>query len=113
MLVVVKAFDYRRDLVLLKSYLRENSPVLIGVDGGADALIAAGHRPDIVICDGDDISEAALRCGAEVDRQGRRTTAGSARASASNGSACGTRRSRPAARPRMPPCCSPTSTAPR
>ncbi len=65
-LVVVKAFVYRRDLDLIKSYLRENSPILIGVDGGADALIAAGHRPDIVICDGDDISEAALRCGAEV-----------------------------------------------
>ncbi len=65
-LVVVRAFDYRRDLVSLKAYLRENSPVLIGVDAGADALIAAGHRPDVVICDGDDISEAALRCGAEV-----------------------------------------------
>lgn len=65
-LVVVRAFDYRRDLASLKAYLRDNSPVLIGVDGGADALIAAGHRPDVVICDGDDISEAALRCGAEV-----------------------------------------------
>jgi uncharacterized membrane-anchored protein len=65
-LVVVRAFDYRRDLACLRAYLRENSPVLIGVDGGADALIAAGHRPDIVICDGDDVSEAALRCGAEV-----------------------------------------------
>jgi len=65
-LVVVKAFDYRRDLTSLKAYLRENSPVLVGVDGGADALIGAGHRPDVVICDGDDISEAALRCGAEV-----------------------------------------------
>jgi uncharacterized membrane-anchored protein len=65
-LVVVKAFDYRRDLTSLKAYLRENSPVLVGVDGGADALIGAGHRPDVVVCDGDEISEAALRCGAEV-----------------------------------------------
>lgn len=65
-LVVVRAFDYARDLASLKAYLRENSPVLIGVDGGADALIHAGHRPDVVVCDGADVSDAALRCGAEV-----------------------------------------------
>lgn len=65
-LVVVKEFDYRRDLHSLKAYIRENSPVLIGVDTGADALIEAGYRPDVIVCDGDDISEAALRCGAEV-----------------------------------------------
>ncbi len=65
-LVVVRAFDYRGDLASLKGYLRENSPALIGVDAGADALIAAGHRPDVIICDGDEVSEAALRCGAEV-----------------------------------------------
>jgi uncharacterized membrane-anchored protein len=65
-LVVVKAFDYRRDLAALKAYLRDNSPVLIGVDGGADALIAAGHRPHVVVADSDDISDAALRCGAEI-----------------------------------------------
>ncbi len=65
-LVVVREFDYQRDLASLKPYLRENDPVLIGVDRGADALLAAGHRPDVVVCDGDEISEAALRCGAEV-----------------------------------------------
>jgi uncharacterized membrane-anchored protein len=65
-LVVVKAFDYRRDLAALKAYLRDNTPVLIGVEGGADALLEAGYRPDVVIADGDDISDAALRCGAEV-----------------------------------------------
>lgn len=65
-MVVVRAFDYRRDLASLKAYIRENSPVLVGVDGGADALIGAGYRPDVVVCDGDEISEAALRCGAEI-----------------------------------------------
>ncbi|MDX6298613.1 MAG: hypothetical protein QOI51_2470 [Nocardioidaceae bacterium] len=65
-LIVVRAFDYRRDIASLKPYLRENKPVLVGVDGGADALLEAGLRPDIIVCDGDDISEAALRCGAEV-----------------------------------------------
>jgi uncharacterized membrane-anchored protein len=65
-LVVVRAFDYQRDLASLKTYIRENSPVLVGVDGGADALIEAGHRPHLVVSDLEDISEVALRCGAEV-----------------------------------------------
>ncbi|MGH3501706.1 MAG: putative cytokinetic ring protein SteA [Nocardioidaceae bacterium] len=71
-LVVVRAFDYRAELKRLKTYIRENSPVMVGVDGGADALLAAGHRPDLVVTNGDDISEAALRCGAEVVAHGRR-----------------------------------------
>lgn len=65
-LIVVRAFDYRSDLRSLKKYIKENSPVLVGVDGGADALIEAGYRPDLVITDGDEISDLALRCGAEV-----------------------------------------------
>ncbi|MBA2574175.1 MAG: putative cytokinetic ring protein SteA [Actinomycetota bacterium] len=65
-LVVLRAFDYETDLRSLKTYIRENSPVLIGVEGGADALLEAGHRPDIVVTDFGDISDAALRCGAEV-----------------------------------------------
>jgi uncharacterized membrane-anchored protein len=65
-LVVAKAFDYARDLASLKTYLRENHPVLVGVDAGADALMAAGHRPDVIVTDGEHVSDAALRCGAEV-----------------------------------------------
>jgi uncharacterized membrane-anchored protein len=65
-LVVTKAFDYRRDLALVKRYIKDVRPVLVGVDAGADALLAAGHRPHIIVCDGEDISDAALRCGAEV-----------------------------------------------
>lgn len=65
-LIVVRAFDYRRDLASLKTYLRENDPVLIGVEAGADALLEAGHRPDVIVCDGDDVSDVALRCGAEI-----------------------------------------------
>ncbi len=65
-LVVLRAFDYARDLRALKTYIRENDPVLIGVDAGADALIEAGHRPTIIVTDADEISEKALRCGAEV-----------------------------------------------
>jgi uncharacterized membrane-anchored protein len=65
-LIVLRAFDYRADLKALKTYVRENSPVLVGVDAGADALIEAGYRPDLVVCDGDEISDVGLRCGAEV-----------------------------------------------
>jgi uncharacterized membrane-anchored protein len=65
-LVVLREFDYASDLRSLRTYVRENSPVLIGVDAGADALIEAGYRPDIVVTDADEISDKALRCGAEV-----------------------------------------------
>lgn len=65
-LVVAKAFDYRRELASLKTYLRENDPVLVGVEAGADALLEAGFPPDLVICTGDDVSDIALRSGAEI-----------------------------------------------
>ena len=72
MLVVVRAFDYRSDIASLKHYIRDRRPVLVGVDGGADALLAAGYTPDVVVTGGEEISDAALRCGAElVVRAGR------------------------------------------
>lgn len=65
-LVVVRGHDYRSDLAALKPYLREYQPVLIGVDGGADALLEIGFQPDIIIGDFDSVSDRALRCGAEL-----------------------------------------------
>jgi uncharacterized membrane-anchored protein len=65
-LVVVRGHDYRSDLAALRSYIREYRPVLIGVDGGADALLENGLTPDIIIGDFDSVSERALRCGAEL-----------------------------------------------
>jgi uncharacterized membrane-anchored protein len=65
-LVVVRGDQFREDLRALAGYIRDLRPVLIGVDGGADALLAAGHRPDIIIGDFDSVSSAALRCGAEL-----------------------------------------------
>ncbi|HET7325859.1 MAG TPA: putative cytokinetic ring protein SteA [Nocardioidaceae bacterium] len=64
--VVVRAYDYESDLQQLRTYLREQRPVLIGVGAGADALIEAGHRPALVIGDGDTLSDAALASGAEI-----------------------------------------------
>ena len=65
-LVVVRGYDYKQDLKSLKHYIREYKPVLIGVDGGADALLEAGHKPHLIIGDMDAVSDAALASGAEV-----------------------------------------------
>jgi uncharacterized membrane-anchored protein len=65
-LVVVRGLDYESDLRALRAYIREYRPVLIAVDGGADALIEYGRTPDIIIGDFDSLSPVALHCGAEL-----------------------------------------------
>src|SRR5215213_1646996 len=65
-LVVVRGHDYREDLRHLRGYIREHRPVLIGVDGGADALLEVGLRPDVIIGDFDSVSERALGTGADL-----------------------------------------------
>jgi uncharacterized membrane-anchored protein len=65
-LVVVRGHDYRNDLKALRAYIREFQPVLVAVDGGADALLDVGLRPDIIIGDFDSVSEEALACGADL-----------------------------------------------
>ena len=59
-LVVVRGYGYKRDLAALRSYIQEVRPVLIGVDGGADALREEGLIPDIII--GDRAWSGACRC---------------------------------------------------
>ena len=65
-LVVVRGEGYKEDLALMRGYLHDYKPVVIAVDGGADALLEIGHRPDIILGDMDSVSDAALRCGAQV-----------------------------------------------
>ncbi len=65
-LIVVRGHHYREDLFAIRSYIRDQKPVLIGVDGGADALLELGYKPDIIVGDMDSVSEEALRCGAEL-----------------------------------------------
>jgi uncharacterized membrane-anchored protein len=65
-LVVVRGPTYRDDLRAIHSYIQDIRPVLIGVDGGADALVEAGFRPDLIVGDMDSVSDATLRCGAEL-----------------------------------------------
>jgi uncharacterized membrane-anchored protein len=65
-LVVVRGYHHREDLMTLRPYIREFKPVMIGVDGGADALLAAGYRPHLIVGDMDSVSDAGLGCGAEL-----------------------------------------------
>lgn len=65
-LIVVRGYDYKADLDVLRPYIREFKPVLIGVDGGANAMVEAGYTPDMIIGDMDSVSDDVLRCGAEV-----------------------------------------------
>jgi uncharacterized membrane-anchored protein len=64
--VVVRGYGHAEDLKALRHYIREFKPVLIGVDGGADALLEAGHKPHLIVGDMDAVSDAALLSGAEV-----------------------------------------------
>lgn len=65
-LIVVRGADYRSDLAALRSYIREMRPLLVAVDGGADALLDNGHRPDVIVGDFDSVSDTALGCGAKL-----------------------------------------------
>ena len=65
-LVVVRGYHYREDLAALRPYIREYRPVMIGVDGGADALLEAGYVPDAIVGDMDSVTDETLRCGAEL-----------------------------------------------
>jgi uncharacterized membrane-anchored protein len=65
-LIVVRGTTHRKDLRALRAYIRDVRPVLVGVDGGADAILEEGLKPDVVLGDMDSASDEALRCGAEL-----------------------------------------------
>jgi uncharacterized membrane-anchored protein len=65
-LVVVRGYHYKDDLQTLRHYVREFRPVIIGVDGGADAVLEVGLTPSLIVGDMDSVSDAALTCGAEI-----------------------------------------------
>ncbi|GEL20176.1 putative cytokinetic ring protein SteA [Pseudonocardia asaccharolytica] len=65
-LVVGSGFDHTGELARLRSYIREYRPVLVGVEAGAEALLAAGHKPDLIVGDPAEVSTEALTCGADV-----------------------------------------------
>jgi uncharacterized membrane-anchored protein len=65
-LVVVRGHDYKKDLSTLRGYIQEFRPALIGVDGGADALLEVGLKPDLILGDMDSVTNEALTSGAEI-----------------------------------------------
>ena len=65
-LVALRGYHHREDIAALRSYIRDRKPAMVGVDGGADALIEAGYRPDLIVGDMDSVSNMALQCGAEI-----------------------------------------------
>lgn len=65
-LVVVRGYHYKQDLKALRGFVREMKPVVVAVDGAADACLAEGITPDVIVGDVDSVSVEALRCGAEI-----------------------------------------------
>ena len=65
-LVVARGPGMKRDLRIVAGYIREFKPVLVAVDGGADALLEIGRKPDLIVGDMDSVSDDALRSGAEI-----------------------------------------------
>ena len=91
-LVVARGPGYKSDLRMVRPYVREFRPVLVAVDGGADALREVGLRADVIVGDFDSVSDAALLAGrgARRPRLPGRERAG--RASGCAGSGCGSTR---------------------
>ncbi len=65
-LIVVRGVDHQKDLRALRPYIRDMKPAILAVDGGANALLAEGFKPDMIVGDMDSATEEALRCGAEL-----------------------------------------------
>jgi uncharacterized membrane-anchored protein len=65
-LVVARSAETKRDLSIVAPYIGDFKPVLVGVDGGADALVAAGYKPDVIVGDMDSVTDKTLLSGAEL-----------------------------------------------
>jgi uncharacterized membrane-anchored protein len=65
-LIVVRGDRHRRDLKALRAYIRDVHPIVVAVDGGADGVLEAGMKPDVILGDMDSAGDEALRCGAEL-----------------------------------------------
>lgn len=65
-LIVVRGQDYKQDLSTIISYIEEMKPILVGVDGGADALLEFGYTPDVIVGDMDSVSDESLKKAKEI-----------------------------------------------
>jgi uncharacterized membrane-anchored protein len=64
--VIARGVGERDDFRALERFVRDESPALIGVDGGADTILEGGFVPEVIVGDMDSASDRALRCGAEL-----------------------------------------------
>ncbi len=65
-LVVVRGYHYKQDLRALRGFVREMKPLIVAVDGAADACLEEGMTPHVIVGDVDSVSVEALQCGAEI-----------------------------------------------
>jgi uncharacterized membrane-anchored protein len=65
-LIVVRGDRHRRDLKALRAYIRDVRPLIVAVDGGADGVLEAGMKPDVILGDMDSAGDEALCSGAEL-----------------------------------------------
>ena len=65
-LIVTRGRNYLEDLKAIRSYIEEVRPVIIGVDGGGDALLEFGYRPHLVVGDMDSVSDECLKSCDEI-----------------------------------------------
>ncbi|MDW7673050.1 MAG: putative cytokinetic ring protein SteA [Bacillota bacterium] len=65
-LIAVRGKDYEEDLRILTPYIKEENPVIIAVDGAADALLKCGYKPHLIIGDMDSVSDMALMGGSQI-----------------------------------------------
>ncbi len=64
--VVSRTYEWQDDLKAIRRWMRDAHAVVVGVTAGADALLDAGVTPDVVVGHLDDLSDRALRSGADV-----------------------------------------------
>ena len=103
-LIVVRGVDHQKDLRMLRPYIRDMKPAILAVDGGANAILEEGFKPDMIVGDMDSATErgAALRRRARRPRLPRRQ--GARPRATSRRSACPSRSSRRPARARTSRC---------
>ncbi len=64
--VVSRAYQWEHDLKAIRRWIRDSGAVVVGVAAGADALLETRIKPDVVIGHLQDLSDRALRSGADV-----------------------------------------------
>ncbi len=110
-LVVVRGYDFKQDLDALKPYVSEMRPVLVGVDGGADAIMEAGFTPDIIVGDMDSVTDAGAQERGAAHRARVRGRSRARHGAADRSSDSRGRRGRSRPRARTWRCCSRGSRA--